>query len=87
MKIKGRYTDRGRIYIKYGEPDEIYKATWELGSKDREHWYYYSQKMEFVFVDIDGSGNFRLIYSSKEDEPTWPNWYKYIPPEEIRFRK
>ena len=87
MKIKGRYTDRGRIYIKYGEPDEIYKATWELGSKDREHWYYYSQKMEFVFVDVDGSGNFRLIYSSREDEPTWPNWYKYIPPEEIRFRK
>ena len=80
----GRYTDMGRIYIKYGPPDERRRETFRLESRNREHWYYYSKGgMEFVFVDVKGTGEYELVYSSIKEEPTRPDWYKYVPPEEI----
>lgn len=81
----GRYTDMGRIYIKYGPPDERRRETFRLESRNREHWYYYSKGgMEFIFVDIKGTGEYELVYSSIKEEPTRPDWYKYVPPEEIQ---
>jgi GWxTD domain-containing protein len=81
---KGRYTDRGRIYIKYGPPDEIERVTVAFGEKDREHWIYYGEGgMEFIFVDIRGSGEYKLMYSSIPEEPSAPDWERWIPREEV----
>ena len=81
---KGRYTDRGKIYIKYGPPDEIKRATVTWGERDREHWIYYKQGgMEFIFVDIRETGEYKLMYSSIPEEPSAPDWGKYIPKEEV----
>ncbi|MEO0198965.1 MAG: GWxTD domain-containing protein [candidate division WOR-3 bacterium] len=81
----GRLTDRGRIYIKYGPPDERNRVTFELTSRNREHWIYYGKGVkEFVFVDIKNNGDYELIYSSVEDEPTRPDWMKYVSPSDLQ---
>ncbi len=80
---KGRYTDRGRIYIRYGPPDQVQKVTLVSHARDREEWTYFtrgrgSKGMKFIFVDIDGTGNYELVYSSIEEEPTRPDWKSYL---------
>jgi GWxTD domain-containing protein len=85
---KGRYTDRGRIYIKYGPPDAIKKESVSWGKKDRERWTYYSQGgLEFIFVDIEGTGDYRLVWTNAKDEPVDPNWRQYIDPSTIEFEE
>jgi len=67
----GYRTARGRIYILYGEPDEIERHPFELESYPYEIWYYYSKRLKFVFVDRKGTGEYELVPS---DSP------KYISP-------
>jgi GWxTD domain-containing protein len=81
---KGRHTDRGRIYIKYGPPEERTKIPFSVDYKDREEWYYYSGNLEFIFVDIRGGGNYELVYSSISEEEGYRNWSDYIPVEGIK---
>lgn len=85
---KGRDTDRGRICIKYGEPDEIKKSGIETFFRPWESWLYYGGGgRQFVFVDVSGSGIFELIYSSIQEEPTRPGWRNYVDPSIIEFRR
>jgi len=81
---KGRYTDRGRILIKYGEPDEIKRVSMEGPRPDMEKWYYYNENWVFIFADIQNNGDYKLIYSTNKDEPGLPDWKRYISEEEIR---
>lgn len=55
----GARTDRGRIYIRFGKPDEI-KRDYSSGSGTAEIWYYYDLKKEFIFADKTGLGNYIL---------------------------
>lgn len=82
-RLLGRNTDRGRIYIKYGRPDEVVVHTMVEHTKPHEHWYYYEQGLQFIFVDIRGDNNFRLIYTNSDRETKPPNWEKYIDPLEL----
>ena len=81
--ILGRDTDRGRIYIKYGQPDELVVHSMVENVKSHEHWYYYARGMQLLFSDIKGNGNLQLIYSNTDAEPKNPNWEKYIDPLEL----
>lgn len=57
---KGSTTDRGEVYIKYGEPDTVNR----FSSDDYasvEVWKYSDLGLEFYFADNSGLGNFRLI--------------------------
>ena len=58
---KGAKTDRGRIYIKYGEPDEVERHPYEINTMPYEVWYYYTRKLKFVFVDEHGWGEYILV--------------------------
>lgn len=58
---KGWRTDRGKIYIIYGPPDEIERYPYELHSMPYEIWYYYSRGLKFIFVDEHGIGDYRLL--------------------------
>lgn len=53
----GAETDRGRVYILYGKPDDV-KRTYNEGVVT-EIWLY--GKKQFVFLDRSGIGNFQLI--------------------------
>jgi GWxTD domain-containing protein len=58
---KGWMTDRGRIYVIYGPPDEVERHPYELDSVPYEIWYYYRTAMKFIFVDEHGIGDYRLF--------------------------
>ena len=57
-KTAGRLTDRGRIYVLYGKPDDVQKST------SKEVWLYNStangSNAKFEFVDKLNNGDFRL---------------------------
>ena len=57
--VAGWQTDRGRIYITHGKPDEIRKST------GVEVWVYryapgLGHNVEVEFVDVNGTGNYLL---------------------------
>ncbi len=56
----GANTDRGKIYIKYGKPNEI-KRTSNTYGQVTEIWIYKKVNKEFVFVDKYGIGDFSLV--------------------------
>ncbi len=56
----GWLTDRGRILIKFGFPDDIERHPFELGTRPYEIWRYYALKKTFLFEDRTGFGDYRL---------------------------
>jgi GWxTD domain-containing protein len=56
----GWESDRGRIYILYGEPTDIERHPFEANSRPYEIWYYSSIARRFVFVDYTGFGDYSL---------------------------
>lgn len=65
-KIAGWTTDQGRIYIKYGEPDDVYSEVYALDKYPYIIWYYYDKNLEFIFADITGYGQYTLRNKDEE---------------------
>jgi GWxTD domain-containing protein len=65
---KGWLSDRGRILIKFGYPDDIERHPFEINSVPYEIWRYYTLRRVFVFVDESGFGDYRLspLYLNQE---------------------
>lgn len=59
MGNDGAKSDRGKTYIKFGQPDKIERNT---NNEDHivESWFYNNPKKTFVFIDKDGTGKFNL---------------------------
>ena len=80
----GWKTVRGRIYIKHGEPDEIIKLetglTAKYAQKDYQIWKYRTgTELTYIFIDLQTSGNYRLIYVEDDDtESSDPRWRTYL---------
>jgi GWxTD domain-containing protein len=75
----GRKTDRGRIYVKFGPPDEIQKTPIELQeSRPYEQWVYYNGA-QFIFVDIRGTTEYTLVWTNARGEKSQPSLYTYLP--------
>jgi len=64
--LKGWKSDRGRIYIKYGEPDEVYNEVHPLDLKPYIVWVYYRPNLVFVFMDMGGYGQYELRNKDEE---------------------
>jgi GWxTD domain-containing protein len=58
---RGSKTDRGRIYILLGEPDQIETQPMSTNSPAYEIWYYFSPSRKFIFVDRLGFGDYELV--------------------------
>ena len=72
---RGSETDKGRVYIKYGAPDDIQYNTLATGEKSYEIWVYEKQgRYEFVFRDRHGNGIYELVHSTMPGERYNPNW-------------
>lgn len=69
-RTPGVKTDRGRIYVKYGEPDAVERKTMEMDIKPREYWHYYQLGLTFIFIDLRGDGDYRLAWTNSPDEPS-----------------
>ena len=74
-------TDRGRVYVIYGSPDDIESAVFQGEQVPYEIWYYYGGGNEsFVFADRSGTGDYEQVYSSIEGEVSYTNWEDMIAP-------
>lgn len=58
---EGWETDRGKIFILYGEPDEIENRRYDVDKKPHLVWIYEKQNLTFLFVDDDRDGEFTLV--------------------------
>ncbi len=76
----GWKTDRGRIYITYGKPDQVESHPNESSSKPYEIWYYNSIQggVSFDFVDRTGFGDYTLVNSTARNEIHNGNWQQYL---------
>ncbi len=88
-RTDGWKTDRGRIYITYGQPDNIERFPSSMGQKPYEKWYYdrlpdQSGGNICLFVDLDGYGNYRLVHSTIKGEVENPDWEQQIEDETLR---
>jgi len=76
----GWRTDRGRIYLLYGDPDQIDRFPGETESKPYQIWRYFSieRGVEFVFIDRWGDSNFYLVHSTKRGELQDDAWQRFL---------
>lgn len=80
----GWKTDRGRIYVLFGKPDDIESHPYEADTKSYEIWKY--DKVEggatvvFVETQSSGSGIFQQVHSTIRGEVRNDNWER-----ELRF--
>ena len=56
----GWKSDRGRIFIKFGQPDDVERHPFEINSQPFEIWRYYSLRKTFLFIDRTGFGDYYL---------------------------
>jgi GWxTD domain-containing protein len=56
----GWLTDRGRLLIKFGYPDDVERHPFELQTNPYVIWRYYSLRKIFLFVDRTGFGDYQL---------------------------
>jgi len=56
----GWLTDRGRIFIKFGEPDDVERRPFAQDSYPYQVWRYYSNRKTFLFIDRSGFGDYVL---------------------------
>lgn len=59
-KLPGWKSDRGKIYIKKGPPDEILEDSFPIGRYPYIEWHYYRDNTIYLFLDKSGYGNFQL---------------------------
>jgi len=80
MGREGWHTDRGRVYIIYGKPDEIERYPSGGTTKPYEIWRYYQIEngVEFVFIDRSGYGEYTLAHSTKRGELKDDMWQQYL---------
>ncbi|MBN1465662.1 GWxTD domain-containing protein [candidate division KSB1 bacterium] len=78
-KTAGWETDRGRVLIQNGMPDNIGRNYAESGLLPFEIWYYQQDRaFEFVFGDRRGDGHFILLHSTKEGEVRNNQWRQLL---------
>ncbi|HMS65782.1 MAG TPA: GWxTD domain-containing protein [Ignavibacteria bacterium] len=74
---EGWKTDRGRIFIIYGRPNDVERYPFEQGSKSYEVWSYNTAKGngECVFIERQSSsGVYYLVHSTFKNEISNNNW-------------
>ena len=78
----GWRSDRGRVYIVYGPPDDIEHHPSSLEELPWSEWFYNSVDggSRFIFIDQSGYDDFRLIHSTARGEIKDENWVNRIRP-------
>ena len=79
----GYRTDRGYVFLKYGQPDKIMQEPNEPGAYPYEIWHYYEvanqHNKRFVFMAKDSAANdYHLIHSNMVGEIQNPRWQMEI---------
>ena len=77
---KGWETDRGRVLLTYGVPDEVDRHYMDIDKKPYEIWYIHGLEggVMFVFADLNGFGDFELLHSTYSHELNQPGWERLV---------
>ena len=62
----GWRSDRGMIYIRLGEPDQIDSRPLNPTDPPHEIWHYYAQNRVYIFADLNGFGHYVLVRTERE---------------------
>jgi len=82
--VPGWRTDRGRIFLKYGVPEETLRRPVSGDTPPYEVWKYSRpRQLKYVFLDETGLGNYQLIYTNDRFEPSRSNWQELLGPEAV----
>lgn len=78
--MPGWRSDRGRVYILYGPPDQIDRHPNQADAKPYQIWYYNSIQggVSFDFVDRTGFDDYTLVNSTARNEIHNDNWQQYL---------
>jgi len=78
----GWRSDRGRVYLLYGKPDEIERFPNSSETRAYQIWHYYHIQggVNFYFVDIRGFGDYQLVHSTARNELQDVNWQRWLTP-------
>ncbi len=70
FRKEGWLTDRGRVFVLYGEPSDIERHPNEPNMYPYELWSYdqFQSGVIFVFADLEGYKNYRLLHSNLKGE-------------------
>lgn len=87
----GFETDRGRVYLEYGEPNTIVKNYNEPSAYPYEIWHYYNlrnqRNRKFIFYNTDLSSNeFTLLHSDAIGEPNDYQWRIHLRARDSGFK-
>ncbi len=76
---EGYRTDRGRVHIVYGSPDDIDRHPNEAGTRPYEIWSFNNIQggVIFVFVLRQNGGDYELVHSTHRNELHDENWSRY----------
>ncbi len=79
---EGWRTDRGRILLLYGQPDEVERFPFSSENRSYEIWHYFSIQggIDFIFVDKREMGDLELVHSTARGELYDPQWQRWISP-------
>ena len=69
--VKGWKTDRGMVFILLGAPNNVDRHPFDIETKPYEVWQYYQMNKQFIFVDENGFGDYRLT------TPLYGDDYRY----------
>jgi len=93
------YTDRGRIYLKYGEPQDrvVNYSPSDIGSPSSvlgsggfageppyEIWQYQTTSFVYLFIQDDRFDHWRLLYSTDPDIVSMADWYNRCGPSALQ---
>ena len=84
-EVPGWRTDRGRIFIVNGEPDEIMRRPVNGPSNPWEAWKYTRPRpRKYVFYDQTRLANYQLIYTDDRKEKGMPGWERMVGQEAVQ---
>jgi len=83
--IPGWRTDRGRIFLAHGEPDDMRREPASGTSYPWEYWKYTKGRvLYYLFLDKTRLGNYSLVYTTDRRETSYPEWQSYFTSDALR---
>jgi GWxTD domain-containing protein len=83
--IPGWRTDRGRIFLAHGEPDDVRREPSSGTSYPWEYWKYTKGRvLYYLFLDKTRLGNYSLVYTTDRRESSYPDWQSYFTSDALR---
>lgn len=79
-RMPGWKTDRGRVYLVYGPPDDIERNEFSVNSRPWIKWYYFDVQggVHFIFSDRPNIGYPKLMHSTAEGEVKNHDWFNQL---------